>query len=244
MIMPRACLVSCLLLVGGCGAGAGAGHQDTTMMTDDAHAQARQEMVRQQIEARGVRDARVLDAMARVPRHLFVPDYLQSRAYDDTPLPIAAGQTISQPYIVAVMTELARVQPDDVVLEVGTGSGYQAAVLAHLARHVYSVEVVEELAREAAPLLARLGHDNVTVRHGDGYAGWPEHAPFDAIVVTAAPPEIPAALRKQLKVGGRLIVPVGVTDQELRVIERTDSGYRETSLMPVRFVPMVKGPRE
>src|SRR5690606_17835588 len=154
--------------------------------------------------------------------------------------PIAAGQTISQPYIVAVMSEVADIQPDEVVLEIGTGSGYQAAVLAHLAREVYSIEVIEELATVATSRLRELGLDNVTVRHGDGYAGWPEHAPFDAIVVTAAPPEVPVALKEQLAVGGRLVVPVGTLDQDLRVITRTASGYDERTLMGVRFVPMVK----
>ncbi len=227
-----------LLLVAGCAVGVGV-DQGPAGAGDDARAADRDRMVRTQIEARGVRDPRVLAALRTVQRHRFVPPALQDRAYDDTPLPIAAGQTISQPYIVAVMTEAARLDADDVVLEVGTGSGYQAAVLSPLVRHVYSVEVVTELARSSAALLADLGYANVTVRDGDGYAGWPEHAPFDAIVVTAAPPAIPQALRDQMKVGGRMVVPVGVGNQELLVIERTATGFNETSLMPVRFVPMV-----
>lgn len=234
--------IVCLLLVAGCAVGVGV-EQASTRGDDDRWTAERERMVRTQIEARGVRDPRVLEAVRAVHRHRFVPPAMQDRAYDDTPLPIAAGQTISQPYIVAVMTEAARLEPDDVVLEVGTGSGYQAAVLSPLVRHVYSVEVVPELARSSAALLTELGYANVTVREGDGYAGWPEHAPFDAIVVTAAPPTIPAALRDQLKVGGRMVVPVGVGDQELLVIERTAEGFRESSLMPVRFVPMVPGIR-
>ena len=226
-----------LLLIAGCAVGVGV--EQASTRDDDRRTADRERMVRTQVEARGVSDPRVLDAVRSVPRHRFVPAALQDRAYDDTPLPIAAGQTISQPYIVAVMTEAARLEADDIVLEVGTGSGYQAAVLSPLVRHVYSVEVVPELARASTTLLADLGYANVTVREGDGYAGWSEHAPFDAIVVTAAPPEIPAALRDQLKVGGRMVVPVGVGNQELLVIERTADGFSETSLMPVRFVPMV-----
>lgn len=206
----------------------------------DADMVARAQMVRTQIEARGVRAPRVLDAMRRVPRHRFVPSSARARAYDDAPLRIAAGQTISQPYIVAVMSEAAQLGPDSVVLEVGTGSGYQTAVLAELVGQVYSVEIVPELARAAAALLDELGYANVTAREGDGYAGWPAHAPFDAIVVTAAPPEVPVALLEQLKVGGRLVVPVGTGDQQLRVIERTPHGYDDRTLMSVRFVPMVR----
>ena len=239
----QAVLSLSLLALGGCGGRPAADvHPQETAMTDDRQAE-RERMVRTQIEARGVTDPRVLDAMRQVPRHRFVPPAMDGRAYDDTPLPIAAGQTISQPYIVAAMTEAARLEADDVVLEVGTGSGYQAAVLSPLVRHVYSVEVVPELAAHAAALLSELGLRNVTVREGDGYAGWPDHAPFDAIVVTAAPPEIPQALRDQLKVGGRMVVPVGVDDQQLLVIERTADGFDETTLMPVRFVPMVRPPR-
>ncbi len=231
----------------GCAASPGAGtlpagttRQETTMSEADDRSEARARMVRTQIEARGVSDPRVLDAMRTVPRHRFVAEGYEGRAYDDSPLPIAAGQTISQPYIVAVMSEAAGIQPHEVVLEIGTGSGYQAAVLARLARHVYSIEVVKELADVATTRLAELGFDNVTVRHGDGYAGWPEHAPFDAIVVTAAPPEVPEALKEQLAVGGRLVVPVGEYEQDLRLIRRTPEGYDETTMMGVRFVPMVK----
>jgi len=201
-------------------------------------AAARARMVASQIEARGVRDRRVLDAMARVERQLFVPEPLRALAHDDRPLPIGHGQTISQPYVVALMTELARVAPGARVLEIGTGSGYQAAVLSVLAGEVYSIEIVEPLAREARERLARLGYRNVDVRAGDGYRGWPEKAPFDAIVVTAAPPEIPEPLLSQLAIGGRLVAPVGEVSQELVVIERTASGLRRTSVGLVRFVPM------
>ena len=196
-------------------------------------------MVREQIEARGVRDPRVLAALRRVPRERFVLPDATSLAYQDSPLTIGHGQTISQPYIVAVMSEAAAIGPDDVVLEIGTGSAYQAAVLGELARAVYTIEIIPELATRAQTTLQSLGYTNVTVRLGDGYAGWPEHAPFDAIVVTAAPPEVPAALKSQLKVGGRLVVPVGVGDQDLLVVERTADGFTEKHLMGVRFVPMV-----
>ena len=186
-------------------------------------------------------DERVMAAMAAVPREQFVLPAYRHLAYQNTPLPIAAGQTISQPLIVALMTHLLDPQPEDVVLEVGTGSGYQAAVLAGLVLRVYSVEIVEELATEAAGVLARLGYDNVTVRAGDGYAGWPEHAPFDGIIVTAAAEEIPPPLLQQLKPGGKLVIPVGEEHgyQELLLVEVGDNGQvRERSMLPVRFVPL------
>ncbi len=201
----------------------------------------RDAMVRDQIAARGVRDPRVLAAMRKVPRERFVAPGSERLAHADSPLAIGFGQTISQPYIVAVMTEAARVRPDAVVLEIGTGSAYQAAILGELAREVYTIEIVPELAARAEALLRTLGYGNAHTRLGDGYAGWPERAPFDAIVVTAAPPAIPDALKQQLKVGGRLVVPVGTDDQELLVVERTKTGFREERLMPVRFVPMVRG---
>jgi protein-L-isoaspartate(D-aspartate) O-methyltransferase len=198
---------------------------------------ARQRMVQLQIVERGVRDERVLAAMRKVPRHAFVLPDRAAEAYEDYPLPIEAGQTISQPFIVAVMSELAQVTPGEKVLEVGTGSGYQAAVLAALGARVYSIEIVEQLAKSAGRRLKQLGYD-VQVRHGDGYAGWPEAAPFDAIVVTAAPPEVPAPLRAQLAVGGRLVAPVGEGAQDLLVLTRTADGYDEQKVLPVRFVPM------
>lgn len=197
-------------------------------------------MVREQIESRGVRDPRVLAALRAVPRHRFVPEAYRSRAYEDGPLPIGAGQTISQPYIVAVMTELLRPEPGDRVLEIGTGSGYQAAVLARLVERVYSIEIVPELAARARAALAELGVSNVEVFVGDGFRGLPEHAPFDGILLTAAPGEVPQPLLDQLAVGGRMVAPVGGIDQDLRVIERTAHGLETTRLFPVRFVPFVR----
>ena len=187
-------------------------------------------------------DDRVMRAMVAVPRHEFVPAALREFAYLNRPLPIGEGQTISQPYIVALMTQLAGVEADDVVLEVGTGSGYQAAVLARLARHVYSVEIIEALGQRAKQTLARLGVDNVSVKIGDGYQGWAEHAPYDAIVVTAAPEAMPPRLLEQLKPGARLVAPVGPQRraQSLRVVEKNEAGGIEVKdILPVAFVPMV-----
>lgn len=186
----------------------------------------------------------VMEAMRRVPRHEFVPVELRgAAAYRNRPLPIGYNQTISQPYIVALMSDLARVDADSRVLEIGTGSGYQAAVLAEIARHVYTIEIIEPLGLRAAETLERLGYDNVTVRIGDGYLGWPEQAPFDAIVVTAAPETVPEPLLEQLRPGGRLVIPVGATGQtqSLQVLEKTDSGeIRQTDVLPVRFVPFTR----
>ncbi len=204
---------------------------------EDPDVRRRRGMVRDQLARRGIEDRRVLAAMGKVPRHEFVEPGDRARAYDDHPLPIAAGQTISQPYIVALMTELADVQPGDKVLEVGTGSGYQAAVLAELGARVYSIEIVEELATVARERLQRLGYE-ATVRAGDGYAGWAEHAPFDAIVITAAPPEVPEPLPAQLAKGGKLVVPVGRGTQDLWVWTRTESGFDKQNVLGVRFVPM------
>jgi protein-L-isoaspartate(D-aspartate) O-methyltransferase len=200
-------------------------------------AAARRTMVREQLSARGISDARVLAAMAKVPRHEFVEDSDRDEAYDDHPLPIAADQTISQPYIVALMSELADVRPGDKVLEVGTGSGYQAAVLAAMGAEVYSIEIVPELATSARARLQRLGYA-AEVRVGDGYAGWVEQAPFDAIVITAAPPSMPEPLPKQLAKGGKLVVPVGEGTQDLWVWTRTEAGFDKRNVLGVRFVPM------
>jgi protein-L-isoaspartate(D-aspartate) O-methyltransferase len=205
---------------------------------EGAFARARERMVSEQVETRGVRDPRTLAALRQVPRHLFVPPALQGEAYSDHPLPIGDGQTISQPYIVAFMTEALGLSGGETVLEVGTGSGYQSAVLARVAGHVYTVEIVPALAAEAKERLARLGYANVTVRAGDGYLGWPEVAPFDAIVVTAAAPRIPEPLKQQLKEGGRLVIPLGDLDQELMVVTRRGSAYEQRRAIPVRFVPM------
>lgn len=206
-------------------------------------ADERARMVREQMEERGIRDRRVLDAIRAVPRHLYMPEAMRQHAYMDSPLPIGHRQTISQPYIVALMTEALAPKKTDRVLEIGTGSGYQAAVLARLVDHVYTIEIVPELARTAEAALKSQGVTNVTVRAGDGYKGWPEHAPFDAVILTAAPPEIPQALLDQLKPGGRLVAPVGETGavQELILYEKERSGkVRRRSLGEVRFVPMVR----
>ena len=203
----------------------------------------RERMVAAQIAARGVRDPRVLAAMRDVPRHLFVPPAQRALAYQDSPLSIGQSQTISQPYIVALMTELARPQATDRALEVGTGSGYQAAVLSRVVSHVYTIEIIETLAREADSRLSDLGYANVTTRSGDGYAGWPEEAPFDCILVTAAPDHVPPPLVAQLKPGGRLVIPVGALFdlQELQVIEKDRSGrVTTTRVAPVRFVPLTR----
>ena len=196
-------------------------------------------MVVHQIHARGIRDSLVLRTMRETPRHLFVPEYLERNAYIDRPLPIGEEQTISQPYIVALMTELLHLTGDEKVLEIGTGSGYQAAILSPLVKEVYTIEIVESLAESAKERLINLGYDNVIVKWGDGYKGWPEHAPFDCVIVTAAPEYIPKALVEQLKVGGRLVIPVGSFYQELKVITKEKDGIKEESIIPVRFVPMV-----
>jgi protein-L-isoaspartate(D-aspartate) O-methyltransferase len=198
----------------------------------------RERMVAEQIESRGVRNTRVLDAMREVSRHDFVPEALQGEAYRDHPLPIGLGQTISQPYVVAAMTEALDPQPGDTVLEIGTGSGYQAAILSKLVKKVYSIEIVEELGLRARATLAERGYSNVEVIVGDGFRGLPEHAPFDGIIVTAAPEEVPPPLLEQLAPGAKLVIPVGDFSQDLRVIERVGDGTRSESLFPVRFVPM------
>jgi protein-L-isoaspartate(D-aspartate) O-methyltransferase len=199
----------------------------------------RERMVERHIKPRGIRNPAVLDAMRSVPRHLLVPEVLRQHAYADRALPIGYEQTISQPYIVALMTELSGAKAGDKVFEVGTGSGYQAAILAALGAEVFTIEIVPELAKRAQEDLAKLGYDSVQVRAGDGYAGWPEEAPFDAILVTAAPETVPPPLLEQLKVGGRLVIPVGGrSHQELRVITRSSKGYREERVLAVRFVPM------
>ncbi|MBI5497487.1 MAG: protein-L-isoaspartate(D-aspartate) O-methyltransferase [Deltaproteobacteria bacterium] len=202
---------------------------------------ARRQMVQRDLKGRDIVDPAVLAAMGRVPRHLFVEDAVRWLAYDDRPLPIGQGQTISQPYIVALMTQLARPQPRHRALEVGTGSGYQAAVLAELVQHVYTIEILCPLADRARTTLAEQGYRNVTVRCGNGYAGWKEHAPFDVILVTAAPDAVPRALLDQLAVGGRMVIPVGAPGgiQQLRLITRqADGTLRDEDVLPVRFVPM------
>jgi protein-L-isoaspartate(D-aspartate) O-methyltransferase len=206
----------------------------------------RLDMVERHIRARGVSNPRVLSAMRTVPREKFIPPELISRAYEDTPLAIGQGQTISQPYVVAYMAEVLDVAADHKVLEVGTGSGYHAAVLAQLAQHVYTIEIVPELARRAAATLAAAGYRNVTVREGDGYAGWPEQAPFHRILVTAAPDEVPKPLIDQLAPGGKLVIPVGPqgATQWITIVEKTRDGVTERQTIPVQFVPFTRRPGE
>lgn len=200
----------------------------------------RELMVQRQIAARGITDRAVLAAMRKVPRHEFVPESLRPRAYDDRPLPIGEGQTISQPYIVALMTEVLRLKPGEKVLEVGTGSGYQAAVLAEVIDEVYTIEILEGLGRRAQETLKRLGYSQVEVKIGDGYLGWEEHAPYDAIIVTCAPEHIPKPLVDQLAEGGRMIIPVGPQGytQTLTLVEKKDDQVRRREIIPVLFVPM------
>jgi protein-L-isoaspartate(D-aspartate) O-methyltransferase len=220
-------MAACFLLAPGVPA-----HSDPTENT-------RLEMVRTQIAARDVRDPAVLAAMRTVKRHLFVPEGQERQAYEDRPVAIGHGQTISQPYIVALMTELVRPRPDSKVLEIGSGSGYQAAVLAEITEHVYTIEIVAPLAAWATQRLQRAGYNNVTVKHADGYFGWAEHAPFDAIVVTAAAPHIPPSLIAQLKDGGRMVIPVGsrFRTQQLVLVEKQGDRITTRNMLPVRFVP-------
>jgi protein-L-isoaspartate(D-aspartate) O-methyltransferase len=201
-------------------------------------------MVDTQLASRGISDPRVLAALRSVPRHRFVPPDLAARAYDDTALPIGFDQTISQPFVVAYMTQTLEVGSHQRVLEIGTGSGYQAAVLAQLAKEVYTIEIIPALAEQARRLLSGLGYGNIHVRAGDGYDGWPEHAPFDRIIVTAAPDHVPQPLVDQLAVGGRMILPVGTTRQRITILKKTTTGVVSESSIDVRFVPLTRGARE
>jgi protein-L-isoaspartate(D-aspartate) O-methyltransferase len=211
---------------------------------DPDYARQRRTMVENQLRARGIKDEAVLRAMGKVPRHEFVPEHLRDQAYADHPLPIGEGQTISQPYIVALMTASVKIKRDAKVLEIGTGSGYQAAVLAELTPHVYSIEILPELAKRARETLRRLGYRSVRLRIGDGYKGWKEHAPFDAIIVTCAPDHIPQPLIDQLAEGGRMVIPVGEQDplrgQELLLIEKRNGKIQQSSIAPVMFVPLIR----
>lgn len=219
-------------------------HSDLTgssQRSEEEFAKERRKLV-DVLKSRGLKKKTVLDALLKVPRHKFVPASHRNLAYEDRALPIAHEQTISQPYIVGYMTEAADIAPGDKVLEIGTGSGYQAAVLAKLAKEVYSIEIVPSLADNARNLLRELGYKNVQVKTGNGYLGWPEHAPFDAIIVTAAPDEVPQALVDQLAVGGTMVVPVGSQFQEMVIITRSESGVVERRTIPVAFVPMVGKP--
>jgi protein-L-isoaspartate(D-aspartate) O-methyltransferase len=208
------------------------------LSAQDGFAPLRQKMVFEQIVQRGVTEPRVLSAMTEVPRHLFVPSAHRDAAYSDSPLPIGEGQTISQPYIVALMTSLLELTGDEKVLEIGTGSGYQAAILSKLVREVYTIEILRPLGEEAQRTLATQGCKNVHSRIGDGYQGWPEEAPFDAIIVTAAPERIPEPLIEQLRIGGRMVVPVGSYFQDLLLLTKTKDGLERKNVLPVRFVPM------
>jgi protein-L-isoaspartate(D-aspartate) O-methyltransferase len=224
-------LLLALFAVAGC-------HRRPTSSSE--FAARRQKMVEEQLKTRGVHDERVLSAMAKVPREEFIPENERSQSYADIALPIGHDQTISQPFIVAFMTEQLRPKPTDRVLEVGTGSGYQAAVLAELVADVYTVEIIEPLAKEASARLSQLGYNNAHVKVGDGYQGWPEVAPFDAIIVTCAPDKVPPPLTQQLKDGGRMIIPVGSTmmDQQLYLLEKKSGELVQTAILPVRFVEM------
>jgi protein-L-isoaspartate(D-aspartate) O-methyltransferase len=223
-------LAAALLVAGGCG--------QKAPLASDLAAQ-RQQMVQQQLVTRGINDARVLAAMTKVPREEFVPPDLHTASYEDGPLPIGYGQTISQPYIVAFMTEQLRPKPSDRVLEVGTGSGYQAAILAELVSEVYSIEIIEPLAKSAEATLQRLGYKNMHVKIGDGYKGWPEVGPFDAIIVTCAPDKVPQPLVDQLKDDGRMVIPVGDRfAQQLYLLEKKNGQLKQSATLPVRFVPM------
>ena len=216
----------------------GCGQQTPTSADFAAH---RQRMIEQQLKARGIKDERVIAAMAKVPREEFIPVDARANAYEDGPLPIGYDQTISQPYVVAFMTEQLRPKQDDRVLEIGSGSGYQAAILAELMAHVYTVEIVEPLGKTAEATLQRLGYKNVHIKVGDGYRGWPEEAPFDAIIVTCAPEHVPQPLVDQLKEGGRMVIPVGERfAQQLYLLEKKNGQLKESVTLPVRFVPMLR----
>ena len=225
--------IALVLACAACGPGAAGLQREPATWDAD-----RRRMVDEQLRARDITSPRVLDAMLKVPRHLFVPEAERARSYIDDPLPIGLDQTISQPYIVAFMTQALELEAGHRVLEIGTGSGYQAAVLAELAGQVYTIEILAPLAERARTTLAALGYRNVDVRTGNGYLGWPEHAPYDRIMVTAAPDEVPAALVEQLKVGGLMAIPVGTFEQELRILRRTAGGMQTLRTLPVRFVRM------
>ncbi len=217
----------------------------TSKSTEGTFATSAGAMVERQLRPRGIDDPRVLRAMAKVPREKFVAKELETNAYEDRPLPIGFGQTISQPYIVAFMTQAMKPKSTDRVLEIGTGSGYQAAVLGELVAQVYTIEIVRPLAQRAATVLNALGYKNVLVKGGDGYKGWPEYAPFDAIIVTAAPDHVPQPLIDQLKEGGRMIIPVGKTfAQELQVLEKRGGAIKQTAAIPVKFVPLTRDPEK
>ncbi len=246
--MPRIIIVivffCCCLPFANCKSKISTADSRNTGYTEEYYARERKNMVEQQIAARGIKDMEVLKAMERVCRHLFVPEGYRIYSYYDQPLPIGLEQTISQPYIVALMTEMLDVDKDDIVLEIGTGSGYQAAVLSAIVKEVYTIEIIEELGLQAGERLKRLGYDNVHVRISDGSLGWPDKAPFDAIIVTAAAEKIPEPLIKQLKPGGRMVIPVDNSfyAQDLLIVRKDEAGNIDTEkTIPVRFVPLVEG---
>ena len=246
MIFVQALLSAALLAAVACSQ---VGNRDPEVAVEERHfVEARKQLADKSRDyADPIRerpDPRIIRAIGTIPRHLFVPTSQRSLAYEDESLPIGEDQTISQPSLVALMTHLLRPTQNDVMLEVGTGSGYQAALLSRLVRHVYTIEIVEPLARQAARRLPNLGYANITVRHGDGYAGWPEHAPFDGIIVTAGAPHVPKPLLDQLKPGGRMVIPVGPSDsiQQLKLIRKDSRGRaEEEAIIPVRFVPLTRG---
>lgn len=229
-------LVLLALASGGCA------EERKTDVTEKDFAALRNRMVSEQIAARDIKDEKTLQVMRKVPRHKFVPESIRHLSYVDSPLPIGEGQTISQPYIVAFMTEALELKPQDRVLEIGTGSGYQAAILAEISKEVYTIEILPGLGRRAEETLTGMGYTNAFVRIGDGYKGWPEKAPFDAIIVTCAPEEIPPALAEELKEGGRMIIPVGEEDSVQRLVRvvKEKGTLKKTNVLDVRFVPMVK----
>lgn len=238
--MPRVARAAAVLSALWIAAPAAVSFQAPSRAVDDRYRAERAAMVEEQIRRRGVTSGNVLAAMREVPRHQFVPEHLRSLAYADRPLPIGQGQTISQPFIVAYMTDALGVSRAHDVLEIGTGSGYQAAVLSRLARTVYTIEIVPELARRAAATLKTLGYTNVQVREGDGYAGWPERGPFARIMVTAAPERVPQPLIDQLAAGGRMVIPIGGQEQWLTTIEKTSQGIVQRRTIPVAFVPFTR----
>jgi protein-L-isoaspartate(D-aspartate) O-methyltransferase len=227
-----------LFFLGACSTNPQNGQNKAASINPAEFIRLREKMVREQLQGRDIKDSQVLASMAKVPRHEFVPPDLIGAAYDDSALPLRMGQTISQPYIVGYMTQALELHGTERVLEIGTGSGYQAAVLAEIVREVYTVEILPELGEQAAATLKRLGYKNVRFRIGDGYAGWPEYAPYDRIIVTAAPENAPQPLIDQLKVGGRMIIPIGKVEQDLTVLIKESSGVARRSTIPVRFVPM------
>ena len=235
-------IVMLLLPLPGCGPPSASEQSPTQQVSDQEYTIQRRKLV-EQLRSEGIQNQQVLDALLKVPRHRFVPPSYRHLAYRNHPLPIGQDQTISQPFIVGYMTEAAEIASGEKVLEIGTGSGYQAAVLAELAKEVYSIEIIPELAERARTLLREMGYKNLQVKTGNGYLGWVEHAPFDAIVVTAAPDEVPKALVEQLAVRGKMVIPVGTSFQQMLIITRTESGVVERRTIPVAFVPMTGKPK-